>query len=160
MTSERKIAVITQTEGLLFTNIAKYCMDKRQIGVEYFQHAAEALAIFSVKRYPLIVSTFEVPSGNFDEDPELRKVHEQAPEGHERYAHIGLHMIRRIRQSGANRETPIIVADIYDSIEDSLHEDVNRRCIEAGATMYFPLFWGKGNRLAVLADEIDKRAQW
>ena len=48
-------------------------------------------------------------------------------------------MAKAIRETEKNRETPILVADTFSAKGDRFHGDVAARCLEAGATEYFPL---------------------
>lgn len=155
---EKRIALVSPFEVILCTNIAKIGFSRKGISLDHYEHAIEAIEAFNSKKYPLIISTFEVAPGDYDRDVDLKSVFEQILDNGS-YANVGLHLVRRIKQSDINKDTPIIVADMFDSTEDSLYENVEKRSLEVGADLYFSM-WEPGNRLDMLIEEIEKRAKW
>jgi CheY-like chemotaxis protein len=86
----------------------------------------------------MILMSLDLPvsSDKAPNEPELNDLVDKIAEsGH--YWHSGLYAIRQIRKEGsANRNTPIIVADVYHPSQDLMFPDAEKQVLAAGATSY------------------------
>jgi CheY-like chemotaxis protein len=106
------------------------------IDVEVIEDAGSAIYRLMTVPYRLILTSLELAPGMDRIDDDVDRI---MAGGHNfyRYWRVCEHLIRLVRDSDANIDTPILVADVYSlGIEHGKRGTVDQFCLRAGASEY------------------------
>ncbi len=135
-------------------------MEIRGFSTVHHRHAGPAIEDFlRGNEYSLIVVSPDIAPSFECNDSVIKKLMANAPEGRNPdYWKIGLRVVELTRSSGSiNRETPIVVAGLYDPERSILCPEARDKFLRAGATEYveltavkfdFDKFYGRLEQLA------------
>lgn len=146
---ERNIAWLGETYDKGRTaDVFEIILRRNKINVKYLRSAREAIEEFKRLKYEKIVCGLHVApldisyvrgngtsSGDLTIDEIMKRNSEQ-----QKYGEIGLRVIQLIRESEANRRTPVIVVTCYDPVNERFLADAKRKSIQNGADHYIHIY--------------------
>jgi hypothetical protein len=142
---DRKTLLVGDGIDDISSVLERYTLIDLRCNIERMDNAIDASRAVRYGNYPLIVLPCRTPPGSeypyAIEFPEIKEIWEgaknweSAPE--EKYFDITLQIIKYARErNNPNKNSLVVVNDVYNPEDDSLITDVRKRSLEAGADSY------------------------